>query len=393
MTRTLLRALLALAVVAGAGLAFAPLLSRSKPGPASPAVERQAPAPEGNEAPAPAGGEASAPAEGPAPAQSKAPKGQVWNEARLQRWLEESPSAPWLLYGLKGLLALLGVVFLVREFLIDDRRRHGMTPAGWGPWRARTPVLDAFRDLPGPAPGSPGGGWPTAVAEPLAALGLGILFPFAVQVLLVAFWPPGQRPMGEIEFGIAVVTLALLPPALVTALRRLRLGRGLLPGPSTALGLGLSFACIATLIVLPVQILWGYLLIQRGTPLEVQHVVQAFADPANPAQPWLIAIFGVFVAPFTEEAVFRGLLYPALRQRAPGGPFGAAVLVALLFALIHGNLMAFVPLFVLALVLCWVMERTNSLLACVTVHAVHNATSLAPMIGRLLEGGSGGNAS
>ncbi len=377
MTRALLLALVALVVVMVTGLALAPLLENEKP--ATPATVESP----GPEEPAPG---AKPPAPQPPASEPPAPGAkEPWDEARMARWLGESPSAPWLLYGLKGLLMLLGVWFLVLEFMTDDRRRHGMRPAGWGPWRADAALLDAFRDVPRATTATR---WPTVVAEPLAALGLALLFPVAVQTLLAALWAQGWHPTGMIEFGIAAATLAFLPPALITTLRRLRLGQGLLPSPGAALGLGARFACIATLIVVPVQLLWGYLLVQRGTPLEIQNVVQAFADPANPGQPWLIAVFGIFVAPFTEEAVFRGLLFPALRQRTPGGAFGAAVLVSLLFALIHGNLMAFVPLFVLSLVLCWVMERTNSLLACVTVHALHNATSLAPMIGRLLEGGS-----
>jgi len=387
MTRTLLWALLALVAVVAAGLTYASLASD----PASGALEAPAP---GEPLPHVVPPEPPKPAE--AGVEPGAKKPAPWDEKRLTAWLEESSAAPWLLYGLKGLLVLLGVWFLVLEFLIDDRRRHGMTPAGWGPWRANQvdPAIPAAF-----AEGEAGGvlsrprAWPTVVATPIAAVGLGILFPVAVQLVLATFWHQGWRPTGQIEFGIAVVTVALLPPALIVALRRLRLGEGRLPSPATSLGLGLRFACIATLIVIPVQMLWGYLLMQRGTPLKIQEVVQAFADPSQPAQPWLIAFFGIFVAPFTEEAVFRGLLYPSLRGRVPGGPFGAAVLVALLFAFIHGNLMAFVPLFVLALVLCWVMERTNSLLACVTVHAMHNASSLAPMIGRLIEGGSVGAGS
>jgi membrane protease YdiL (CAAX protease family) len=357
MMRPLLRAAAAVLVVALGALLVGLRLEQPVPKKAAEVGAPQA-------APAPA-----APAPG-APGAGEPAARPPWSEQRLATWLGESWIAAQLVWALKLLLILLGVGCLVNEVLKQDRLRHGHTPSGWGPWSA---------------PGA--SAWPTVVAEPMQALSLGVLFPLGVQLVLTGLFPPKSRPVGDLEFGIAAVTLALLPPALLVALRRLRLGPPLLPRVTDSVLLGLKFACIATLIVVPVQLLWGLVLVKSGQRLEVQNVVQIFAEPGTPMQPWLIAIFGVLVAPFTEEGVFRGLLYPSLRAKAPGGPFGAAVIVALLFALIHGNLMAFVPLFTLALVLAWVMERTNSLLACVVVHAVHNAASLAPMVARLLDGG------
>lgn len=290
-----------------------------------------------------------------------------WTQERMDAWLTSSRAASWALTLAKGLPVLLGIGFLVQEILRADRER-GLLAAGALATR----------------------GEPLVVAAAGQAVLLGVFFPIGIQLAAGAFIVAaagGSSPSTSIEQGVLTAVLALLPPALIVALRRQRLGGRTLPSVRTGLVEGVRYACIAILLVLPVGLLWALALVQRGAALHVQEVVETFARPANAFQPWLIALFGAFVAPFTEEAVFRGLLYPSLRKVLPGGAFGAAVAVSLLFAAIHGSLVAFVPLFVLAMLLAGVMERTNSLLACVVVHAIHNGTSLVPMMVRVVSGG------
>jgi membrane protease YdiL (CAAX protease family) len=93
---------------------------------------------------------------------------------------------------------------------------------------------------------------------------------------------------------------------------------------------------------------------------------------------WLrlyLAVFTVAIAPVAEEFIFRGMLYPFLKQS--GWPRMAWLGVSFLFALIHWDATAFVPLFLLALILTWLYERTDSLLVPVTAHALFNGVSLA----------------
>jgi membrane protease YdiL (CAAX protease family) len=75
-----------------------------------------------------------------------------------------------------------------------------------------------------------------------------------------------------------------------------------------------------------------------------------------------------------EEFIFRGMLYPLIKQR--GWPRLAWFGVNFLFALIHLDAAAFIPLFLLALVLTWLYEKTDSLLAPITGHALFNAVNL-----------------
>ena len=91
---------------------------------------------------------------------------------------------------------------------------------------------------------------------------------------------------------------------------------------------------------------------------------------------WVLAIFGVLIAPFFEELFFRGFLYPALYQRT--GFVAALVVNSLLFAFTHEGQLAhawapLLVLFVVGMVLTYVRERTGSVANSFLVHAGYNA--------------------
>jgi membrane protease YdiL (CAAX protease family) len=82
-------------------------------------------------------------------------------------------------------------------------------------------------------------------------------------------------------------------------------------------------------------------------------------------------------APMAEETIFRGLVYPLLRRRA--GVVVSAVVAALVFGLLHGNVVQFVATLPLALLLALVYERTRMLWPCVLLHLGFNlAATLIP---------------
>jgi len=116
---------------------------------------------------------------------------------------------------------------------------------------------------------------------------------------------------------------------------------------------------------------------------------------------WLLFAFGVTVAPFFEELIFRGFLLPALctafdwsveratgRSAPPLNPVGhpqwsigamvvGSVLTSIPFALMHAEQTAwslgpFLLLFCVSLVLCWARIAAHSLAASVLVHASYN---------------------
>ncbi len=97
------------------------------------------------------------------------------------------------------------------------------------------------------------------------------------------------------------------------------------------------------------------------------------------------SVFVCAIAPMAEEFFFRGFLFGTLRNiplrigRYDGGPWAAAVIVALLFGLAHlGSAPAvyLIPLAFLGFVLCLMRWWTRSLYPCMALHSANNALAL-----------------
>jgi membrane protease YdiL (CAAX protease family) len=112
-------------------------------------------------------------------------------------------------------------------------------------------------------------------------------------------------------------------------------------------------------------------LLERWTPksLPIEHFF------AGPASGYLLAAFGVLVAPLVEELFFRGFLYPALARWT--GSFASILITAAAFASLHGAQLAYawaplLVLFVVGAVLTTIRARTGSVATCVLVHMGYN---------------------
>ena len=129
--------------------------------------------------------------------------------------------------------------------------------------------------------------------------------------------------------------------------------------PYLAFGLGLS---------LVVQLVSSFLPIPKSLPID------EFFKTTHAA--WILAVFGVSIAPLFEELFFRGFLYPVLFRRI--GYFAAMVVNSLLFALTHGGQLAhawapLLVLFAVGMVLTYVRARTQSVACSFLVHSGYNA--------------------
>lgn len=141
-----------------------------------------------------------------------------------------------------------------------------------------------------------------------------------------------------------------------------------------SLALAAGLLVVVFPLVLGLQALSVKALLYFGWTPEAEPAVELLL---NSHSPWLrgyLALFAVVIAPVAEEFLFRGVLFPFIKQR--GWPKTAWIGVSLLFAFIHLNAPTFVPLFGLALVLTWVYDRTDCLLASIAMHSLFNAANL-----------------
>ena len=94
----------------------------------------------------------------------------------------------------------------------------------------------------------------------------------------------------------------------------------------------------------------------------------------------LLAGFGIVIAPFVEEVIFRGFIFPAVENQ--WGLSAAVWSTAALFALIHvpqlrGGVPQMVVIFVVGLVLSWARGRYRSLLPPYLLHLGYNTALFA----------------
>jgi membrane protease YdiL (CAAX protease family) len=136
------------------------------------------------------------------------------------------------------------------------------------------------------------------------------------------------------------------------------------------------------LIVLPVIILAGFavdfVLRIFGIAPEQQDIINIFLNEDSLGVLIFMFFFGMLAAPVIEEILFRGFLQPAVRTTF--GKLKAIFISGLLFALVHLDAHVFLQIFILGLLLAYLFEKTESLIAPITVHICHNTATLAFLI-------------
>jgi membrane protease YdiL (CAAX protease family) len=115
-----------------------------------------------------------------------------------------------------------------------------------------------------------------------------------------------------------------------------------------------------------------------GLSPESQSAVKLVTDAKSSWTIIYLGVFAVVIAPVAEEFIFRGMLFPLVKQL--GFPWLAWFGVSFLFAVIHLNLPTLVPLFVFALALTWLYDRTDNLLVPIVAHALFNAANFAMLL-------------
>jgi membrane protease YdiL (CAAX protease family) len=150
----------------------------------------------------------------------------------------------------------------------------------------------------------------------------------------------------------------------------------------TDLPRALLAAVSVLIVILPVALLLESLSVtvleRLGWPPEAQTAVKLVVSTKFWWTRVYLGLFAVVIAPVAEEFIFRGLLFPFVKQL--GYPKLAWIGVSFLFALIHLDAATLIPLFVLALALTWLYEFTDVLLAPIAVHALFNAVNFSLLL-------------
>ncbi|MFW6009741.1 MAG: CPBP family intramembrane glutamic endopeptidase [Actinomycetota bacterium] len=194
----------------------------------------------------------------------------------------------------------------------------------------------------------------------------------------------------ELVFSLAVTLVFQIGIFLAALLPLLAAGRpytrllGPTRGTAVMWAVGLGVGVATSLAALGVNASLA-LLLEADEPVEQQVLQDALAGGAPLV---LAALIAVIVAPVTEEAIFRGVLFRALAGRLGTGV--GMVLSAAVFALIHLEILFSQPialsgLFVVGVALAVAYHLTGSLVVPIVGHAVFNAVSLmlALLIDRL----------
>lgn len=93
------------------------------------------------------------------------------------------------------------------------------------------------------------------------------------------------------------------------------------------------------------------------------------------SSPWLFLFAGIVIAPIVEEVFFRGFLFAGLRQRYTWQK--AAFISSFLFAIIHFQLLSFIPLFVMGYAFAYIYHRSNSIWLPISMHVITNGLAFA----------------
>ncbi len=249
-------------------------------------------------------------------------------------------------------------------------------------------IAEATRDLPGAVPAPPLEPVVTPAPQPsfpawsvwdvLATLiftGV-VVFAFSVLALFIARSVPGYRniPASDLASNARVVIgaqaaaypiILLFMFVLVRSRAHERFGKAIhwnWPGISAP-----RFFVLGIILALVIDGLSRFLPIPKSLPVD-----KFFHDAAGA---YLMAAFGMTLAPLLEELFFRGLLYPLLR-RAFGFVIAVAVTAAA-FAAIHGTQLGYawapiLSIFVVGVAFTVTRARTNSVATSFLMHCGYN---------------------
>jgi membrane protease YdiL (CAAX protease family) len=168
---------------------------------------------------------------------------------------------------------------------------------------------------------------------------------------------------------LGIAELLLLVPAWWFTVRKYGVGWGAL-GLRGFTGGALGLGCMLMVVSYGFNMFYSLFLSFFGLSIQMD-LVPLFAGLDSP---WFLLAGGILLAPFAEEVFFRGFVFAGLRQRY--GWKKAGVISALLFSLVHLQLTAILPIFIIGYIFAYLYEKGGSIWPAIVMHVSTNALAL-----------------
>lgn len=115
-------------------------------------------------------------------------------------------------------------------------------------------------------------------------------------------------------------------------------------------------------------------IISMSPLMQMSEEYQNASDAFYGSSIWLEIVGSAVITPFLEELLHRGVVYGRLRRMM--GLWPAVLVSALVFAVLHFNIVQFIYAFLLGIVLALFVEKTGSIYVAVVAHIVANAIAV-----------------
>lgn len=215
----------------------------------------------------------------------------------------------------------------------------------------------------------------TVIIGSLFLVGVVAMIGAVIYSFSAAPHPPSQGAANMLSDARVLLPVQLAADAFVVLFvfltARIKYKRGFLDAlqwraPATHLG---SFLMAGVGMAVVAQLFSAAFHSNQQFPIE-----KLFKDPVSA---YMLAFFGIAIAPFFEEMLFRGMLFPVVDRR--WGMEAAVLISALLFASIHApQLASSLPqlgaIFMVGVTLGYARGRTGSLAPGFWIHTAYNAT-------------------
>ncbi len=220
---------------------------------------------------------------------------------------------------------------------------------------------------------------------PLAGL-LGLVIAGIAHLLFRAAVPPGPAELVNYRAGSVLVHNTLIQGSFVLAvcllLKQRYLGLwqlGLNRWKNHYLETGLAVYLSVIPVMMLAAMVAGFFQETVAPDQEIFHLLLRITS--LPVSLLSLLVVGL-IGPFLEEILFRGFLFPTLRNHF--GYKRSLIYSSVVFAGLHQSVTAFLPILVLSLALGYLYEKTGSLWPSITLHATNNmvATLMIIFIGR-----------